>query len=206
MLQKRLLLFSFCLFCCLNAQTQGRTVVKMNPLSLFILTANVQAERALNERFSGQLGFFVGQANVKVNENGADQIRHRILGITPELRYHATFATQDCPEGLYFAPYLRFRSIRQFYQGAVTDPDLLAQSAEITHRRNSFGGGVVLGYEIITEKGFVFDGFLGPQFSRTYSRATVACPQCNGNETFTPSGFDFTGIEVRTGVSLGYAF
>jgi hypothetical protein len=206
MTKKRLLLFSLCLLAFLETFSQARTLVKINPLSLFLFTANVQGERALNDRFSAQLGVFVGQTTINVDENGADKIRYGSFGITPELRYHATFATKDCPEGLYFAPYFRFRSIRQSYEGEIFDPDLVAQSGNIVFRRNSFGGGVLLGYEFITQKRFVLDAFIGPQFSRTKSMAAVSCLECDGDETFKTSGFDFTGIEVRAGLALGYAF
>ncbi|MEM1000857.1 MAG: DUF3575 domain-containing protein [Bacteroidota bacterium] len=201
------LLTLLALFSTGSGMAQSRTtVVKANPLSLFIATINVQGERALNERFSGQLGLFLGQARINADEPGTDRITYASFGITPELRYHATFARQDCPEGLYFAPYLRYRRIRQSYNGQVEDPDQLTQSADIQFRRNSFGGGVLIGYEVITEAGFVLDMFIGPQYSYTASKATVTCADCNGNETFKQAGFDFTGIEIRTGLALGFAF
>ncbi|MEM7039459.1 MAG: DUF3575 domain-containing protein, partial [Bacteroidota bacterium] len=121
---------------------QPLNVVKMNPLSLFAGTLNVQYERAMGEKWSLQAGTFVGRVGLQDNDETLDgRIDYRMLGLTAEARYHATYDKRANPRGAYFAPYLRYRQIRQAYDGTVVDPDTTADvPAEIRFRRWGFGG------------------------------------------------------------------
>ncbi len=190
------------------AQERSNTI-KINPLSIFIATLNVQAERQLNDRFTCQLGTFIGGNSLKVQaEDLPDGIRYRWWGLTPELRYFISFNRMDVPKGFYVAPFLRFQRVKQNYVTDAHDPDtkqVLTGEAEI--RKNSFGGGFMLGYQLVTKRNFVLDLYLGPKYSSANSNISFECPTCNGNEVLiNQAGLRFDGVEGRAGLSLGFRF
>ncbi|HHG84716.1 MAG TPA: DUF3575 domain-containing protein [Bacteroidetes bacterium] len=196
----------FSLICVGHVPAQSGIVLKVNPLSLFLATINVQAEHVLNERFSAQIGTYFGGNVIPLTDDNISQGELKMFGLTPELRYHTNFDERECPRGLYFAPFLRFRRIIQTYEGPISDPEGLATRGNLKMRRTNFGGGVLIGCEFIIGDHFALDLFGGPQFSIGKRKLEISCPTCTGNETAKPTGLDFAGIEIRTGICLGYAF
>lgn len=192
----------------LVAQTK-RNTFKLNPLSVFVLTANFQIERQINERFSFQFGAFAGGTSLGVLATELPNgVRYRWWGLTPELRYFISFNRMEVPTGFYVAPFLRLQHANRQFPGEAFDPDTqtnLAGNAIL--RTNSFGGGFLLGYQFITKTNFVLDLFMGPKYSSANSKVNFECTGCNGNETLNNSpGLKFDGIEPRAGIGLGFAF
>ena len=193
----------------LQAHAQ-KVTVKINPLSLAVVTANLQGEYAINEKMSAQLGLFFGSVNLGFGASGADGgVGYNWYGVTPEFRYYTQGETKGPMRGFYVGPYLRYRGVSTSYTGSYFDPDIQANATgELTASINAFGGGVLLGYQWIFGDVFVLDLFIGPQYSRASTNISVECSNCDGNETAVDEevGISFGGIGVRTGLALGVAF
>ena len=212
MLKKTLLSASF-IALLMMAGFQARAqkaVVKINPLSLFVITANLQGEYALNEKMSAQLGFYIGSINLGFGASGTDGgVNYTWYGITPEFRYYVQNATKDAPRGLYVAPFLRYSNVSYDFTGTVFDPDANANTtATIGADLNSFGGGVTLGYQWLFGDVFALDLFLGPQYRSSSTSFSATCTGCDGDETVVDEdvGLSFGGIGIRSGIAVGVAF
>lgn len=176
------------------AQAQVRmnarqNVVKVNPLSLGLLTFNASYERVLTERVSLQLGaFFTGISLQGTSISG--------LGITPEVRVYMSKSTGGAPEGWYISPFFRYQTLEFSAHDAVTDSKA---NAEIT----AVGGGAVAGYQWLLGKAdrVTLDLFIGPKYdigNTTYSGNA-------SEENFSGIG-NFSGFWIRSGLTLGIAF
>jgi len=163
-------LFSF------SASAQQVTL-KANILSPIVKTGSFFAEYAFSPNLSAQLGYF--QTGIKVKDTSFDG-----YGITPELRY---FFFGEAPSGLYGAGYLRYQNF-----------DLFREDTQAQGTLTSFGGGALLGYQLIVGKHFVVDLFAGPGFNA----ASVA----GGNSEKDFNLGTFSGFSPRGGLSVGIAF
>jgi hypothetical protein len=196
----------------MNAQgvpaSPKRFAIKINPLSIFLLTGNVQAEAAISNKVSLQLGFFY--TNLKIGSNAASadgKVGYNLMGITPELRFYV-LNEESAPRGLYVAPFARVRTGNIFANGFVNDPDTGDDLyANLEAKLLAIGGGCTVGYQLVTAGGFVFDAFIGPQFSVANLTLSAECAGCNGNEVLpTKIGTTFGGPGLRLGMAIGYAF
>lgn len=195
-------------FGALHAQDK-RVAIKINPLSLFAITGNVQAEFFITPKMSAQLGVFYGQLQTGFGGGGAtSKIKYNWLGVTPEFRYYFGVGQVASQAGLYVAGFARYRSVALNYQGDAYDPDSQTYvSGDVKGKVSAVGGGILVGYQLMTKGGFVFDSYIGPQFSSARFDASVNCVGCNGNETVSESaGLNFSGPGLRFGIALGYAF
>ncbi|WP_192822538.1 DUF3575 domain-containing protein [Rufibacter sp. LB8] len=159
-----------------TAQAQQVTL-KASILSPIVKTGSFFAEYAFSPQMSAQLGYF--QTGMKVKETSFDG-----FGITPEVRY---FFFGEAPRGLYGAGYLRYQ-----------DFTLTREDTQATGSLTSFGGGALLGYQMILGKHFVLDLFAGPGFNA----ATVSGG--GGEENFDLGTFG--GFSPRGGITVGIAF
>lgn len=178
------LLVIVCLFVsagALKAQERSyQQAIKINPLSLFVLTGNVSYERAVADNQSFQVGLFYSGVSIS-------DIKYSGLGITPEYRFY--FAGQrQALNGVYAAPFLRYQSFT-FKDKETTD------KANYT----SFGGGATIGWEKSWGSGFVLDIFAGPVYN-----AGKFKNEADEDEFDITSGIN--GFGVRTGITLGFAF
>lgn len=183
--------------------------IKVNPLSLLLLTGNAKVEFPMGPRISLQLGGYYGGIKTSIGspEKG-NAVRYRQGAFIPELRIYP-LANQTAPNGLYIAPYFRFRKTDMGLSGSIYDPDFLGLVAgQISNRVNSYGGGAVIGYQYITYGGFVMDAYVGYSVSDARNTLTLECETCNGNEYLEDYDFKFGtgGFGIRWGVGLGYAF
>jgi hypothetical protein len=124
-----------------------QNLLKINPLSLFTLTTSVFYERIINERMSGQLGFFYTFPGITIAHTS-----YRGFGITPQFRY---YVSSEAPNGFYVGPYLRYQRFTLIYQ--ETGKQFDGQSGTFT----AFGGGGLLGYQWVFGKRVSLDAFLG---------------------------------------------
>jgi Protein of unknown function (DUF3575) len=185
-----------------------RFAIKINPLSIFILTGNIQAEAAISDRMSVQLGVFGTALTLGAGTSEASgRVGYNLLGITPELRFYL-LKGQNAPRGLYVAPFARVQTGKIFATASVFDPTVNSSvSAEVTSRLLSIGGGVTIGYQLITRGGFVMDVFTGPQFANASVTSEAVCDGCNGDEEIPSIGRSIgSGVGLRLGMALGYAF
>jgi hypothetical protein len=175
-----------------QAQAQ-KNVLKINPLSLALLTGNIQYERALNEAMSVQLGlFYTGfsteSAGVRVGYSG--------LGITPEFRYYVSNSRKDAPRGVYLGPYVRYRNLALSVNDDTDDGKW---------ESNLIGGGIILGHQWLIGDAFALDMFIGPGFRSTNTRV-VSTSGTITQDDLVGLGSTGTGVLFRVGISVGAAF
>lgn len=161
-------------------ESSHQQAIKINPLSLFLLTGNVSYERAVTENQSFQIGAFYSGMSI-------GDVKYSGLGITPEYRFYFA-GRKEALNGVYAAPFLRYQSFT-FKDKQTTDKANFS----------SFGGGATIGWEKTWDSGFVLDIFAGPSYNAGKFKNE------SDEETFDISS-GVNGFGVRTGITLGFAF
>lgn len=164
-----------------------KNIVKINPLSLGLLTLNGSYERVVSDNASLQLGiFYTGFSISGTSFSG--------LGITPEVRIYLS-GSKDAPEGLHVSPFLRYQSFS--LSSSPIDGENI--SADLS----SFGGGCLLGYQWLLGRSdrVSLDLFAGPK----YSSSKIETQGTASEEDFEGMG-NFGGVGLRGGLTLGIAF
>jgi hypothetical protein len=192
-----LLLFVSLLMVFFHSSHAQKNVLKINPLSLGLVTLNAQYERALNESTSAQLGLFY--SGFSTNFPGEGRLGFSGISFTPEFRYYLSNASQDAPRGIYVGPYLRYRSLQAFFrdENGTNDGEW---------ELNTIGGGVLLGYQWILGDVFALDIYLGPGLRNNSTKILLESEDYSIDEL---PGFlfgDGLGILFRFGISVGAAF
>ncbi len=196
---RKLLLLSFflCAISCFQHKVyaQGYTrnnLVKINPLSLGLLTINGSYERVISFNTSLQLGLFYTHATVFGTS-------WRGIGVTPEARIYLGKGKPRAkltPVGFYIAPFARLQ--------------VLAISAEMPEQENqakaslsNVSGGATVGYQFLwgRRERFSLDIFVGPSFEK----AKVVLEGGAREENFGGLG-NFSGLSARSGLTVGVAF
>ncbi len=184
-----------------QAQAQKTNVIKLNPLSLIALHANMAYEKALNDKMSVQLGGFFGTVKIGASLDGnSGKTRYTGFGITPEYRYYITNKNKPAPEGFFVGPYALYRS----YSLKATGTDSSGQTTEAKSTINSYGGGFSLGYQVIIGESFTMDFFAGPNYKGVSTKY-----KDNSTEEDFSSNFLIgrgSGIGVRFGMTMGVNF
>lgn len=189
-----------------HLSAQNKTVIKVNPLSFFVTTINLQVEHALNENMSIQLGGFYGGLKTSFF-SGAVNVNYKHFGITPEFRYYFIPGQSASPSGFYGAAFFRYRQLNAKSNVQVYDPDSNTEFAgKLTNVLKIPGGGAMVGYQFLFNDIVALDMFLGPQFSSAKISSTIECSSCDGNETWNAPNFKFGGVGLRAGLSIGVAF
>lgn len=155
-----------------------KNVLKINTLSLFVLTPSIFYERKISDMTSAQLGF--GYMGYKVSD-----VRFTGLIITPEFRI---YPKKNAIDGFYVAPYLRYMNLSV---KSTTDNTKASLSV--------MGGGLLLGRQWITKSGFNMDLFFGGHYASGSAKA-------NSGETDWFDSDLFSGFRTRVGFALGFAF
>jgi len=173
---------------CLNAQK--RNLLKINPLSPFTNTINIQYETAINKESSFGLGFFYrNDKTTKENIRG--------VGITPEYRLYFS-EDMEAPTGFYLAPFVRIQSLKSTITPKLSDNK--------TYDATFFGirPGLLVGYQWIFSDKVSFDAFVGT----TYSFHSINID----SDDYTEEDFSFTdhysidsksNYGVRAGLTIG---
>lgn len=162
------------------AKAQDRTsAIKINPLSLFVLTPNVSYEKAVGEKQSFQLGAFYSGFTIS-------DLKYSGVGVTPEYRFYLS-QTEEALKGFYVAPFIRYQNFK-FQDKETKDKATLS----------SFGGGATVGWQGIGRGGFVTNVFLGP----SYNAGNI---KTNSNEDEFDIKGGIKGFGIRLGVNLGFA-
>ena len=165
------------------------TVLKVNVLSPFVVTASGFVEHAFSPRISAQIGAYATGANIK-------DVEFEGYGFTPEVRYY--FAEQ-APDGFYLAGYGRVLN----YRLTVEDKDK-GETYEATYK--PIGAGVAAGNQFIFNNGISLDLFFGVGVnggSLDVKKGT--------NENFDRGILDYlnilgSGVRFRPGITVGYSF
>ena len=204
---KKICLFSLTLLLLLFTQKnlkaqEKKNVIKLSPLSLIVLTGNVQYERILSNKLSLNLGLYYGGLELQLaTENTSQKYKFSWAGITPELRYYLT--GQGAPDGLYTAPYLRFRRMGIKWQQKEDDPFGDPYVSDVKLRFLSAGFGGMIGYQALLGEIVTLDTYLGVGYNFTEAKVIY-------NTAGTPLEIlelvDFQGLALRPGFTIGIAF
>jgi hypothetical protein len=187
---KVILLALLGLFMVRTASAQ-KNVIKINPLSLGLLTINMQYERALNEKMSLQLGSYYTGFSFTID---GEKSGYKGFGITPEFRYYASHLKKEAPRGFFVGPFFRYQNwnIKTEYDdgsgNTVTDSGTF----------QSYKGGVILGYQWLIGDVFALEFFGGP----SVGGSTVSGDVEDGDVR----GAGISGVGFRAGMALGVAF
>jgi hypothetical protein len=165
------------------------TVLKINVLSPFALTASGFAEHAFSPRISAQFGAFTTGASIK-------DVEFDGYGFTPEVRY---YLAEQAPDGFYIAGYGRVLN----YKLTVEDKEK-GETYEATYK--PIGAGVAAGNQFIFNNGISLDFFLGVGVnggSLNIKKGT--------DEDFDRGILDYlnilgSGVRFRPGITVGYSF
>ena len=180
---KKLIVAAAILFAATGLKAQEvspKQAIKINPLSLFVVTGNVAYEHATSDNQSFQVGVFYSGVSIS-------GLKYSGLGITPEYRFYFA-GHKNALDGVYAAPFVRFQSFT-FKEKST------AYKANYT----SFGGGGIIGWEKTSRSGFVIDLFAGPAIN-----AGKFKNEADEDAFDISAGVD--GCGIRAGISLGFAF
>ena len=178
-MKRIILVLGICSAMALNTFAQDNAI-KINPLSAAVATGNIQYEKAIGESQSFQLGLFY--TGIKVTDT-----KFAGFGVTPEYRFY--LGDKGALNSFFVAPYVR-------YQNFSLTEEVSSSKATLSN----IGGGLILGRQWLIGESFVLDLFLGPN----YSSASVKVK--SGSENDLDTGVFGSGIGVRWGICLGFAF
>lgn len=169
-----------------------RNAIKINPLSIFLLTGNMQYERAIGKHTSVQVGFFYSALNIKWDGKG---LEYHGFGFTPEFRYYV-LPQQTALNGLYVAPFARIQRFKVLIDDNASGLPSSENSGVVTNGKM----GVNVGYQAVLGKSFVIDLFGGPTVGVSRLTGTLL------NYKLPGIGIGSGGVGFRFGVCLGAAF
>lgn len=161
-----------------NAQEGRMNAIKLNPLSLAVLTANISYERAIGEKTSVQLGAFYSGFSLS-------GLKYSGWGVTPEFRY---YLSGEALNGFYAAPFGRYQSF-----------NLSEKETGLKTTMSTIGGGAIIGFQRMGDSGFTFDIFAGPSYNKAKFKEE------SDEEEFNVSG-GVAGFGVRFGLTVGFGF
>jgi hypothetical protein len=160
-----------------NVSTE-KNVLKINTLSLFVLTPSIFYERKISDMTSAQLG--VGYMGYKVSD-----ARFSGLILTPEFRI---YPRKNAIDGFYMAPYLRYMNLSAKSTSDDTDASLTVM-----------GGGLLFGRQWVTDSGFNMDLFFGGHYGSGSAKASSGDTEWFDKDLFS-------GFRTRVGFAIGFAF
>lgn len=170
-------------------QTQPTNAIKINPISIFLLTGNLQYERAINERWSAQMGIYYAALSLKWDGEGLD---YSGIGFTPEVRYYF-LPQQQALNGLYVAPFVRYQRFRVM----IDDNPNGQPNSENGVLINNLKAGANIGYQLAAGH-FILDAFAGPTIGTTRYVGKALDQRI--------PGFGTGGLGIRMGICLGVGF
>ncbi|MCJ8163733.1 DUF3575 domain-containing protein [Pontibacter sp. E15-1] len=170
-----------------SATPDRSTVLKVNVLSPFVLTASGFLEHAFSPNISAQLGAFTTGASIK-------DVDFKGYGFTPEIRY---YISDNAPSGFYVAGYGRVLN----YKLTVEDKEK-GETYEATYK--PIGAGVAAGNQFIFNNGISVDLFLGVGVNGGSLNIKTGT-----NDDFDRGLLDYvlgSGVRFRPGLTVGYSF
>jgi hypothetical protein len=181
------------------AQDSTRLWSRPNVLKTNLLAPiSVFYERALTPRFALRTSIRWWQFGIVSKDE-------KFVNATIEGKFYtaklARLMTKGHPSGFFINPYLKVRSL-QYVNEIGSGPNKISELDEI--RVKSIGFGLTVGYMWVLKRGFVVElvhggGFMPDaltSFQHTMRYSTVT----------SDSGRDYLMLDLRTGISLGYAF
>jgi hypothetical protein len=186
-MQKFLLAAALLVATATGAQAQTN-VLKVNIFSPLVKTGSFFFEHKLTESSSAQLGGLVTYWKV-----GDTKISG--FALTPEYRMYLS-EKKGALRGFYVAPYLRYQNLTLTVNETYDNGTVEMGKAKL----NTYGGGVVAGYQLLLKDRFSLDFFLGP----SYNGGDIKVESMGQSTTFDAG--PFTGFGLRSGLTFGVAF
>jgi len=177
------------------AQDERRNVIKLNPLSLVADNISTFYERGFTPRSSFQIGInYMNAGIVKLPISG--------YGLTGEYRYHFKKKDVKTPKGFYAGPWVRYQDYSLTLKLDIPGPNgqKVPTSTSFSAGLTAFGG--LIGYEFIHRKGFTLDLFAGPY----YNWINLSISESVSIISIPLIGVPVSGLGLRSGLALGYAF
>jgi opacity protein-like surface antigen len=171
------------------ASAQNNTV-KVNVFSPLVRTGSFFYEHKVSEHNSVQLGGLFTAWSV-----GDTKISG--FALTPEYRFYLS-DSKPALEGFYFAPFARYQNLTLTVTDAYLDLDGSVSDGKAS--LNTFGGGVLAGYQLMFKRRFTLDAFFGPSYNGGSLKITA------GNTSQSFDAGSFQGFGLRTGITFGVAF
>ena len=169
-------------------------VLKTNLLYPFSLSLEMPTARRQSFQFS--VHYFGSQGTSPGWSPGAQTFgRARYVNVSPEYRFYLSkpaSARRPAPKGWYIGPYLKYHYERDY---SLTSWQGFTHVNERMVVVSSFGGGVLIGAQLITRGGFVINGSLG----RGYF------PFINHRSNRQPELYRYRN-DYHIGLSIGGAF
>lgn len=204
---------------------QPTSVIKSNVVGVFVGQYQLAYEHMVSDHLSLQLslGFLDGSESgsslINSKEYSYDINSSGIIAI-PEIRY---YLGERGPEGWYLAGLIRYRNkVKDLTDNNSNGTTGIDQDLSREKEIEAFGGGIVLGYQLISNGGFAFDVFGGwttKKRTTTYTYDNNSLNATNpsteyesiGEELFSEKYINFkdedsNGGTLRFGFNLGYAF
>lgn len=185
---------------------ERRNVIKFNPISLAVSTANISYERTFSDKYAGQLGVAYTWGYQDPDANG---FRYQGFSVMPEFRIHLFdhAGDRDKPiQGFFAAPFARWQGMEATRMEKLYNASGDPYDFEAQYYLHNIQLGVTGGYELIIGRGLSVEGFVGP-YLKVYSR--VKNEALSGEQAISKTLQDspFTrGVGCRAGINVGYAF
>ncbi len=176
----------------LKAQDNKQNVITLSITNLALVTPTLYFERAIGEKTSLQLGaYYTGAKSNDVKFTG--------LGIIPELRFYP--GAKGAPRGFYFAPFLKYQN----YSISTTVSDVYLGIYDAKATLTGIGGGLIIGNQFIIGDVVALDLFIGPSIANWSAKYKDNATESDFGDV-SMINFEGTGVGVRLGISLGFAF
>ena len=171
-----------------SAQTNA---LKVNILSPLAKTGSFFYEHQVSGHQSVQLGGLFTAWSF-------DDTKITGFALTPEYRVYLS-ESKPALEGFYFGPFVRYQNLTLT---VAEDYPSTGGSSTVEGKAslNTYGGGVVAGYQCLFKKRFTLDAFLGPSYNGGSLKVTAG----DASQTFDAG--TFTGFGLRSGITFGVAF
>ncbi|RTQ49288.1 DUF3575 domain-containing protein [Hymenobacter gummosus] len=181
-----------------TALAQRTHAIKLNVLSTGVRTASLFYEHKVRERGSAQLG-------LALTSLGSGDNRLSGVTLTPEYRFYLSGQALD---GFYVAPFVRFRSFKMTAPSNQFDQYGNPSTEIYTGRTQTFGGGVVAGYQWLISERLTLDvyGGLSHSFSSFSSKEGISAGEFDDYSRLSGVGLSFSRMFSNTGLRSGFTF
>jgi hypothetical protein len=176
----------------LKAQDNKENVLTLSITNLALVTPTLYYERVIGDKTSLQLGaYYTGAKSSGVKFGG--------LGIIPEFRFYP--GGKGAPRGFYLAPFLKYQN----YSISTTVDDLVVGTYDAKATLTAIGGGLIIGNQFIIGDVVALDLFIGPSIANWSAKYKDNSTESDFGDV-SMINFEGTGVGVRLGISLGFAF
>lgn len=190
-------------------------VVKGNSFGVVAGQFQFAFENAITPKSSVQLSLGYIYKNFPFSSSstyGTKSFNRKTTGfiIIPEYRMYLTAKSLTSPKGLYFAPFLRLRMEAQDLDDTSTDTLYYNKNVSYLDMTTTFGGGILLGFNIIISNLINIDMFIGPQYKSKSTIRNYDYPQVTdadySNKFTEVKPMEKAGFGVRSGIIFGIVF